>query len=156
MKKNILFTGAFIFFIVSCSTNKNLGNPGNENPESYVNPYGSKFFLKPDVAKAMIAAFPKHAHRVFGKKKLTNSWASFDPSLMNAIYNDGNVDALKYFLAAKQKNGDPTIVLQVKYKTPPPKGKGALDEKLYPPNGFYRYFGAETMCPPPSDCILEN
>jgi hypothetical protein len=156
MKKITFFTGVFIFFLISCSTNKNLGNTGNENPESSVNLYGSKFFLKPDVAKAMIAFFKKHDHRFFGKKQIANSWALFDKNLMTTIYNDPNVDSVRCFLAAKRKKGDPTVVLQVKYKTStPPKGKGAGDDRLYPPGMFYQYFSAEAMCPPPNDCMVE-
>ena len=157
MQKIIFFVAVGLLFQISCSPNRNLRNAAKENPKSSENLYGSKFFLNPETAKEMIFEFPKHDHRVFGKKKLENSWALFDKKLMTTIYSDPNVDSVRCFLAAKHKKGDPTVVLQVKYKTPiTPSGKGAAYDGLYPPGAFYQYFSAEAMCPPPDDCILEQ
>ncbi len=159
MKKIIFFMGLSMFFLISCSTNKNLGNNNNrvEDSENY---FKSSFALNPNLAKEEIGYFPKHIHRVTGKKIINGERATFDTELMAKILTDPNVDSIKFFLARSQVKDStykyPTIVLQVKLKSSFIKGKGSTNEEGYFLFAQYQYIGAKAMCPPPNDCMVEN
>ncbi len=159
MKKFIFLIGISMFFLISCSSNKNLVNNFN-NVQDSENYFKSTFALDPILAKAMIKEFPKHTHRVFGKKSLNSEMATFDTALLGKILRDPNVDSIKFFLARSQVRDStykyPTIVLQAKLKSSFIKGKGSPDEERYFQFAQYQYLGAKTMCPPPNDCRVEN
>ena len=149
-----------MFFLISCSSNKNLGQAYSSKVSDSENYFKSKFAINPILAKAMIEEFPKHNHRFFGKKKLNYEMATFDTDLLRKILSDPNVDSIKFFLARSQVRDStykyPTIVLQVKLNPGFIKGKGSPDEESYFQFAKYQYLVAKTMCPPPYDCFLEN
>ena len=157
MKKNIFFVSISMFVLVSCSSNKNLGNSFSNKVEDSENYFNSKFAISSELAKAMIEKFPKHKHRDFGKKKLDYERAIFDTALLGKILRNSNVDSIKFFLARSEIRDStykfPTIVLQVKLNSSFINGKGKGARTTY---NQYQYFSPESMCPPPSDCMVEQ
>ncbi len=140
MKKIILLMGAFMFLVISCSSNKYVAKSNSDD----------------DIAKTMISVFPTHKYRFLKMGKLRNTSSFLDIGVLRDIINNPNVDSIKFFLAAEIDKGAqfryPTVVLQIISTDPSqPKGKGSNLMRLN-----YQYKRTITLCPPPpGGCRIE-
>ena len=165
MQKNIFFIAAIVFLLVSCSTSKNLTLPsdifGNDYTDSPDNYFHDKSYVPPAAADSMIKKFRRFKYRTSGKIKMINAWSSFDKALVKKIYDDPNVDSVKFFFAAITKKGPyyklPFILMQVSLTVEDngnSTGKGGNETRL-PVLQMTQYFSPVNMCPPPTnDCRL--
>lgn len=149
------------FYLMSCSSNKSISTT---NVKDYYanNPFAQPYLNYPgiipaDFAKVCIQYFKKHKYRDFGKKRLENTLAAFDRSLLTAFANDSNVDSIYFYLAAypkwykaidKSKARHPFVIIEAKPKVVPPvSGKGSAESL---PAASQSIFAAPVkLCPPP-------
>ncbi len=166
MKKIIFLIGSAVFFLISCSTGKHARNQmaaleNFKKPDSSENYFGSDNAISEEAAKKIIAKFPKHNYRGWRKKRLNSAWGFFDTTDLKKVVNNVNVEEIKFFWGAIDKDGDknvPTIVLQAKIRktSHKPNGKGSSGEQLFVPE-TYQYIISIGLCPPPDgDCAVEN
>lgn len=165
MKNSLFFLAAIVFLLVSCSTSRNLTLPsdifGNDYTDSPDNYFHDRSYVPPATADSMIKKFRKFKYRTSGKRKMINAWSAFDKALVKKIYDDPNVDSVKFFFAAILKKGPyyklPFILMQVSLSgvdNSNSTGKGGNGNQ-FPLLQSTQYFSPVTMCPPPSnDCKL--
>jgi len=164
MKKAIFLMGVTAFYFVACTSSKeNIKTTSTQDyykNNSYAQPYlNDPHLISGELALAYIHEFRKHTYKGWRKKKLLNPWSRFDPTILNQIVSDPNIDSIFFFLAAYLKNAPdslrkhPFVILQAIPKpTLEGNGKGSATTEATISKPLY--FTPIKICPPPNTGCL--